>query len=67
MSELHDYDTRSVSYNLLSIPSSWSNLGKVCTTIIGRYIWSDITQPISEKPTKQLFKKALSHYYLSQY
>ena len=49
MSELHDYDTRSVSYNLLSIPSSWSNLGKVCTTIIGRYIWSDITQPISEK------------------
>lgn len=67
VSELHDYNTQSVPHNLLSIPSFRTNLRKFCPTVIDRYIWSDIPQPIREKPTKQMFEKALSHNYLNQY
>ena len=40
------------------------NLRKFCLTIIDRYIWNNIPQPIKEK---QMFKKPLSHCYLNQY
>lgn len=50
-----------------TIPSFQINLKKFCPTIIGWYIQNDSPPPIREKPTKQMFKKALSHYYLNQY
>lgn len=46
VSELNGYDTRSVSYNLLLIPSLQTNLRKSSPTILGMYKWNDIPQPV---------------------
>ena len=66
VSELHNYSTRSASSNQVVIPSFRTNLRRFCPSIIGSFFWNDIPQFIWDKPTKKMFRKALSRWYLAQ-
>ena len=67
VSELHNYSTRSASSNQVAIPSFRTNLRRFCPSIIGSFFWNDIPQFIRDKPSKKMFRKALSRWYLAQY
>ena len=67
VSQQHNYTTRTVSLQYLSPRPFRTNIRKFCPTIIGCYYWNDIPISIRQKPTKQLFKRALFQYYLAQY
>ena len=67
VSEQHNYSTRTASLQYLSPRPFRTNIRKFCPTIIGCYYWNDIPISIRQKPTKQLFKRALFQYYLAQY
>ena len=67
VSELHNYSTRSASSNQVAIPSFRTNLWRFYPSIIGSFFWNDIPQLIRDKPSKKMFRKALSRWYLAQY
>ena len=67
VSEQHNYATRSASLQHLNPESFRINIRKFCPTILGCYYWNDIPLSISNKPTRKLFKKALSQFYFAQY
>ena len=54
---------------------SRNNFSQLGTTVhlsltiikIGSFFWNDITQLIRDKPSKKMFRKALSRWYLAQY
>ena len=67
VSEQHNYATRSASLQHLNPESFRINIRKFCPTILGCYYWNDIPLSIRNKPTRKLFKKALSQFYFAQY
>ena len=60
VSVLHNYSTHSASSNQVAIPLFRTNLRRFCLSIIGSFFWNDIPQSIRDKPSKKMFKKALS-------
>ena len=67
VSEQHNYATRIASLQYLNPSPFRINIRKFCPIIIGCYYWNDIPISIRQKPTKQIFKKALFQYYFAQY
>ena len=67
VSELHNYNTRSALSNQIFIPSFRTNLRRLCPSIIGCFFWNNIPHFIRDKPSKNIFRKALLRLYLAQY
>ena len=67
VSELHNYSTRSASFNQVTILLFQTYLRRFCPSIIGSFFWNDIPQSIRDKPSKKMFRKALLRWYLAQY
>ena len=65
--EQHRYSNRSASSDLVVIESFRTNLRRSCSSVIGRYFWNDIPLEIRYKPSTNLIKNALKHYYVAQY
>ena len=65
VSELHNYSTRCASSNQVAIPSFRTNQRRFCSSITGSFFWNDILQFIRDKPSKKMFRKALSRWYLA--
>ena len=67
VSELHNYNTHSASSNQIFIPSFRTNFRRFRPSIIGCFFWNNIPHFIRDKPSKNIFRKALLHWYLAQY
>ena len=63
VSELHNYSTRSASFNQVTIPLFQTYLRR----FLGSFFWNDIPQSIRDKPSKKMFRKALLRWYPAQY
>ena len=61
------YATQIASLQHLNPSPFRINIRKFCPTIIGCSYWNDIPISICQKPTKQLFLRALFQYYFAQY